>query len=147
MIWVGKSVIMQPSATSPLFFDNLHFEHFDKSVNLDSWLTFLSKCYGPQTKIFEGRTNLSECLFEALFNGVSTGFGLRPFEKCFEKSLTKVCSAFENLRLGGVNVQNGDCRKKRGLVADGCHNAMKISRRQLIPIFDKPAFYRISQIC
>jgi hypothetical protein len=31
----------QPSATSPLFFDNLHFEHFDKSVNLDSWLTFL----------------------------------------------------------------------------------------------------------
>jgi hypothetical protein len=22
----------QPSATSPLFFDNLHFEHFDKSV-------------------------------------------------------------------------------------------------------------------
>jgi hypothetical protein len=34
----------QPSATSPLFFDNLHFEHFDKSVNLDSWLTFLSKC-------------------------------------------------------------------------------------------------------
>jgi len=34
----------QPSATSPLFFDHLHFEHFDKSVDLDSWLTFLSKC-------------------------------------------------------------------------------------------------------
>ena len=34
----------QPSATSPLFFDNLHFEHFDKSVHLDSLLTFLSKC-------------------------------------------------------------------------------------------------------
>jgi len=32
----------QPSATSPLFFDNLHFEHVDKRVNLDSWLTFLS---------------------------------------------------------------------------------------------------------
>ena len=27
---------MQPSATSPLFFDNLHFEHFDKSVNHES---------------------------------------------------------------------------------------------------------------
>jgi len=26
----------QPSATHPHFFDNLHFEHFDKSVNLDS---------------------------------------------------------------------------------------------------------------
>jgi hypothetical protein len=36
--------VIQPSATSPLFFDNLHFEHFDKSVNLDSWLTLLSKC-------------------------------------------------------------------------------------------------------
>jgi hypothetical protein len=26
------------------FFDNLHFEHFDKRVNLDSWMTRLSKC-------------------------------------------------------------------------------------------------------
>ncbi len=34
----------QPSATSPLFFDNLHFEHFDKSVNHESRLTPLSKC-------------------------------------------------------------------------------------------------------
>jgi hypothetical protein len=25
----------QPSATSPLFFDNLHFDHFDKRVNMD----------------------------------------------------------------------------------------------------------------
>jgi len=36
--------ISQPSATSPLFFDNLHFEHFDKSVNHESRLTLLSKC-------------------------------------------------------------------------------------------------------
>ena len=28
----------QPSATSPLFFDNLHFEHFDKNVNHESRL-------------------------------------------------------------------------------------------------------------
>ena len=34
----------QPSATSPLFFDNLHFEHFDKSVNHKSTLKCLSKC-------------------------------------------------------------------------------------------------------
>jgi hypothetical protein len=26
--------LVQPSATSPLFFDNLHFEHFDQSVNI-----------------------------------------------------------------------------------------------------------------
>jgi len=36
--------ILQPSATSPLFFDNLHFEHFDKSVNHKSTLKYLSKC-------------------------------------------------------------------------------------------------------
>ncbi len=34
----------QPSATSPLFRDNLHFEHFDKNVNHESRLTLLSKC-------------------------------------------------------------------------------------------------------
>ena len=28
-----RMMIAQPSATRPLFFDNLHFEHFDKSVN------------------------------------------------------------------------------------------------------------------
>jgi len=33
-----------PSATSPLFFDNLHFDHFDKSSNHESKLKFLSKC-------------------------------------------------------------------------------------------------------
>ncbi len=58
--------------------------------------------------------------------------------KCFENAFWHVCSAFQNLLLGGVIldkspkvstwiggwhfwrfVQNGDCRKK-GLVADGC---------------------------
>jgi hypothetical protein len=32
--------------------------------------------YPYQTEILEGRTNLSECIFEALFKGVSTRFGL-----------------------------------------------------------------------
>ncbi len=36
--------VEQPSATSPLFFDNLRFEHFDKSVNHESRLALLSKC-------------------------------------------------------------------------------------------------------
>ncbi len=52
----------------------------------------LFRLYPSQTKILEGRTNLSECVFEALFKGVST------------------------------------------------------SRRQLIPLFDKPAFSRFSQL-
>ena len=36
--------LVQPSATSPLFFDNLHFEHFDKSVNHEYRLALLTKC-------------------------------------------------------------------------------------------------------
>ena len=45
-----NDMLTQSSATSPLFFDNLHFEHFDKSVNYKSTL----KGYAPQTKILEG---------------------------------------------------------------------------------------------
>jgi len=36
--------LYQSSATSPLFSDNLHFEHFDQNVNHESRLTFWSKC-------------------------------------------------------------------------------------------------------
>ncbi len=32
------------TATSPLFLDNLHFEHLDKCFKVDLWLTLLSKC-------------------------------------------------------------------------------------------------------
>jgi hypothetical protein len=39
-----NTILEQPSATSPLFLDNLHFEHFDKSVNHESTLKYLSKC-------------------------------------------------------------------------------------------------------
>jgi len=44
----------------------------------------LTEIYPSQTKIWEGRTNLSEHVFEALFKGVSTRFGLQNVEKCFE---------------------------------------------------------------
>jgi hypothetical protein len=46
--------------------------------------TLRNKVYAPQTKILEGRTDISECVFEALLKGVSTGFGLENVEKCFE---------------------------------------------------------------
>jgi hypothetical protein len=42
--------------------------------------------YAPQTKILEGRTDSSECVFEALFNGESTVFGLQIVEKCLENT-------------------------------------------------------------
>jgi len=42
--------------------------------------------YPSQTKILEGRTNISERVFEALFKYVSTGFGRQNVEKCFENA-------------------------------------------------------------
>jgi hypothetical protein len=45
------------------------------------------KVYPSQTKILEGRTKVSECVFEALFKCVSTRFGLRIVENCFENAL------------------------------------------------------------
>ena len=60
--------------------------------------------YAPQTMILDGTANMREHIFKALFTYVSTRFGLRSFEKCFEKTFPNVCSAFPNLRLGSINV-------------------------------------------
>ncbi len=38
----------------------------------------------------DGRTNPSERIFDALFTYVSTRFGLRSFEKCFENTFPNV---------------------------------------------------------
>jgi urea transporter len=43
--------------------------------------------YPSQTKILEGRTNISEHVFDSLFKGVSTRFWLENVEKCFENVL------------------------------------------------------------
>jgi hypothetical protein len=57
-------------------------------TRLDAHIIILSSCDSDvlpiQTKILEDRTNLSECVFEALFEVVSTPFGLRIVEKRFE---------------------------------------------------------------
>ncbi len=45
---------------------------------------------------------LRERIFKALFTYVSTRFGLRSFEKCFENTFPNVCSAFQHLRLGSI---------------------------------------------
>ena len=44
-----------------------------------------------------------------LFKGVSTRFGRRPFEKCFEKTFPNDCSAVQNLRLNMVTKKTSDC--------------------------------------
>ena len=49
----------------------------------------MGQVYPSQTKILEGRTNISEHVFEALFKGVSTGFGQRLVEKVLRKHVLK----------------------------------------------------------
>jgi hypothetical protein len=51
---------------------------------VEFWPLTLWKVYPSQTKILDGRTNVSECFFEALFKVVSSLFGLQIVEKCFE---------------------------------------------------------------
>jgi hypothetical protein len=48
------------------------------------WRTKNGAIYPSQTKMWEGRTNISEHIFEALFKGVSTGFGTRTTAKSID---------------------------------------------------------------
>ncbi len=41
--------------------------------------------------------------FRSTFQRVSTRFGLRSFEKCFENAFPNVRSVIQNLRLGSIN--------------------------------------------
>jgi hypothetical protein len=61
--------------------------------------------YAPQTKILEGLTQDEMRLFEALFKGVSTRFGIRTIESPFENQAVIFCSFFQNLRLGSITLQ------------------------------------------
>jgi hypothetical protein len=45
-------------------------------------------------------------IFEALFKGVSTQFGPRAIEMSIENPHLIFCSAFQNLRLGGVILED-----------------------------------------
>ena len=64
--------------------------------------------YAPKTKILEGLTKDEMRLFEALFKGVSTRFGLRTIESPFENQELIFCSFFQNLRLGSMKFFVGD---------------------------------------
>jgi len=62
--------------------------------------------YPSQTKILEGLTKEEIRIFEALFKGVSTRFGLRTIEKCFENPDFFFCHSFQNLRLGSIKLRH-----------------------------------------
>jgi hypothetical protein len=48
------------------------------------WIPFILWFYDHQTTIWEGRINLSECVFEALFNDLSPKITYSHPLKCFE---------------------------------------------------------------
>ncbi len=58
--------------------------------------------YPSQTKILEGWTKDEIWIFEALFKGVSTRYGLRAIEKSVENPDFIFCYTFQNLRLGSI---------------------------------------------
>ena len=47
----------------------------------------MRQLYTPQTKMLEGRTNISECVFEALFIVLLPKYSTHTLEKCFEYAL------------------------------------------------------------
>jgi hypothetical protein len=59
--------------------------------------------YAPQTKILDGGTKRCVCVFEALFKGVSTRFGMQLIENSFKNSHATLCSAVQILRLGSIH--------------------------------------------
>jgi len=66
----------------------------------------------------DGRTNVSECLFEALFNDLQPKSSDHSLEKCFEKAFGNVRPTVQNLCLGGANLPNhileAERRRRRG---------------------------------
>jgi hypothetical protein len=71
-------------------------------VSLTVKLTVYTQIYPSQTKILEGRTKDEIMIFEALFKGVSTRFGLRIVEKSVDVPDFIFCSSFQNIRLVSI---------------------------------------------
>ncbi len=107
----------------------------------------------PQTKILDGGTKRCVCVFEVLFKGVSTRFGLPPIENSFKNALRNALFSLQNLRLGTINNNN------RHFLLSGCtimDTKIMTTAEQAFygsqtavgnssPIFDNPAFSRFSQ--
>ncbi len=74
--------------------------------------------YPSQTNILEGWTKDEILIFEALFKGVSTRFGLRTIEKSVENMDFISCSAFQNLRLGSIQLRTFRQTFQGGFVVD-----------------------------
>ena len=92
----------------------LSTREFDRYIIMlsSSWLklssTATSACYYHLVSLslpnegFGRRNKRWNQIFEAIFKGVSTGFGLRTIEKSVENPDFLFCSSFQNLRLGSI---------------------------------------------
>ena len=85
----------------------------------------------PKRRFWKAEPNLSECVFEALFKGVSTLFGLRIVENCFEHTFGKVGSDFQNLRLGSINLDMHIIRLSSSCDFNKTHHHAITMRRRL----------------
>ncbi len=85
--------------------DNLLFlppkSSFGRDKMPKSLLLLLSILSIPNEDL-EGLTTDEMRMFESLFKGVSTRFGLLTIEKCFENLHFICCQTFQNLRLGSI---------------------------------------------
>jgi len=145
-----------------LFLDNMNVSTFrtlnivyrvSESLHRIIACDYPCKLYAHQTKIWEGGTKDEIRIFEALFKGVSTRCWIRTIEKTVENPDFIFCSSFPNLRLGGINLLQKTMAHPRkpntshrsmilSFVSSCKLYGLQTSRRQLIRIFDKPAFSR-----
>jgi hypothetical protein len=100
-------------------------------TNISGGRANIREIYAPQTKNLEGRASIRERIFKALFTYVSTRFGLRSFEKCFENTFPNVCSAFQILRLGSIKLfsKNFSNERRPNRVLTYVKSALKIRSR------------------
>jgi hypothetical protein len=68
----------------------LHVPLIQKTNTSHHLSIILQSNYAPQTKILEGLTNISERLFEALFKGVSTGFGHKTLKSASKRRISSL---------------------------------------------------------
>jgi hypothetical protein len=120
MIWVGKSVIMTLKWTLESI--ELHENTPDTaSFGSMNWKRAIFMNFTLPNEDFGRPNQPSGTRFRSIFKGVSTLFGLRIVEKCFENALRTVGSAFQNLRLGSINLPNPAWRFSQVLYSTWLH--------------------------
>jgi hypothetical protein len=72
------------------------------------WETTFARIYAPQTKILEGGTKDEMQMFDTLFKGSWPKLSTHTLEKGVEHLHFIFCSAFQNLRLGSIELPTPD---------------------------------------